>query len=84
MDIKMTELEQKVWNAIRECILSEDIYCVHVFGIHDHLYCQGFSDLTIPQIKGCVGSLIKKNLVSEVERNEFDTIPSTQFIKEGY
>ncbi len=84
MDIKMRDLEQKVWNAIRECILSEDIYCVHVFGIDDHLYCQGFRDLSIPQIKGCVGSLIKKNLVSEVEGNEFDTIPSTQFIKEGY
>jgi hypothetical protein len=72
----MTELEQKVWNAIRECILSEDIYCCHVFGIANHC------DLTIPQIKGCIGSLIKKNLVSEVERNEFDTIPSTQIIKE--
>ena len=82
MDIKMTELEQKVWNAIRECILSEDIYCCHVFGIANTLYDKGFRDITVPQIKGCVGSLIKKNLVSEVERNEFDTIPSTQFIKE--
>lgn len=76
MNIKITELEQKVFNAIRECVLSEDVYCCHIFGIAD--YC----DLTIPQIKGCIGSLIKKNLVSEVEKNEFDTIPSTQFIKE--
>mgnify|MGYP001322094384 CR=1 FL=1 len=78
MNIKITELEQKVFNAIRECILREDICSCHVFGIAEHC------DLTIPQIKGCIGSMIKKNLVSEVWRNEFDTVPSTQFIKEGY
>jgi len=67
MQNQMTELEKTVFNAINEAIESEDIYCVHVSGISDHC------DLSISQIKGCIGSLVKKNIAYEVEPNEFDT-----------
>ena len=67
MTIQMTQMETTVFNAINEAIESEDIYCVHVSGISDHC------DLSISQIKGCVGSLVKKHIAYEVEPNEFDT-----------
>jgi|TARA_Y100000015_G_scaffold31166_1_gene30676 hypothetical protein len=69
--MELTELETKVFSAIKQCIEQEDIYCCHVTGISD--YC----DLAIPQIKGCIGSMIKKKLVQEVEPNHFDTLPSS-------
>ena len=67
MKKQMTQMETTVFNAINEAISSQDIYCVHVYGISN--YC----DLSISQIKGCVGSLVKKFRVYEVEPNEFDT-----------
>ena len=67
----ITTLEMQVFSAIKECIEQEDVYCCHVNGIAD--YC----DLTIPQVKGCIGSMIKKKLIQEVEPNHFDTLPSS-------
>ena len=67
----ITTLEMQVFSAIKECIEKEDVYCCHVNGIAD--YC----DLTIPQVKGCIGSMIKKKLIQEVEPNHFDTLPSS-------
>jgi hypothetical protein len=67
MKKQMTQMETTVFNAINEAIASQDIYCVHVYGISNHC------DLSISQIKGCVGSLVKKFRVYEVEPNEFDT-----------
>lgn len=67
--MELTKLETKVFKAIKECIENEFVYCCHVTGIGD--YC----DLTIPQIKGCIGSMIKKKAVQEVHPNEFDTLP---------
>lgn len=69
--MRITTLEMQVFSAIKECIEKEDIYCCHVTGIAD--YC----DLTISQIKGCIGSMIKKKLIQEVEPNHFDTLPSS-------
>ena len=70
--MKMTEMEKGVINAINLAINSEDIYCVHVNGIADYSYQLGLN-LTVNQVKGVVGSLIKKRKIYEVEPNEFDT-----------
>ena len=68
----MTEMEKGVINAINLAINSEDIYCVHVNGIADYS-CELGLNLTVNQVKGVVGSLIKKRKIYEVEPNEFDT-----------
>ena len=62
----LTELETKVYNAIKEIIEFEDVYCVHVKGIWQE------TDLSISQVKGCIGSLVKKGAVAEVEPNHFE------------
>lgn len=62
----LTELETKVYNTIKEIIEFEDVYCVHVKGIWQE------TDLNISQVKGCIGSLIKKGAVAEVEPNHFE------------
>lgn len=62
----LTELETKVYNTIKEIIEFEDLYCVHVKGIWRE------TDLSIAQVKGCIGSLIKKGAVAEVELNHFE------------
>ena len=57
-------------------IKYEDIYCVHVNGIVDYLGVVGnphAADLTVNQVKGVVGSLVKKRKIYEVETNHFDT-----------
>ena len=74
--MKMTEMERGVYDAINLAIKSEDIYCVHVNGIVEYLGVVGnphAADLTVNQVKGVVGSLIKKRKIYEVEPNEFDT-----------
>ena len=58
--MKLTALETKVLKAIKECIENEFVYCCHVTAIGN--YC----DLTIHQIKGCIGSMIKKKAVQGV------------------
>ena len=62
----MTPKEKIVYNTIKTIIKTEDVYCVHVTGIADE------ANLPISVIKGCVGSLVKKNLIGEVEHNEFE------------
>jgi hypothetical protein len=66
MTTQMTQMETTVFNAINEAIASQDIYCVHVSGISNHC------DLSISQIKGCIGSLVKQYIVYEVEPNHFE------------
>jgi hypothetical protein len=75
-EMKMTEMEKGVFNAINLAIKYEDIYCVHVNGIVDYLGVVGnphAADLTVNQVKGVVGSLVKKRKIYEVEPNHFDT-----------
>lgn len=66
--MELTAVEWTVYNAIKNLIESEDIYCVHVKGIWgevDNL-------LSLAQVKGAVGSLVKKGAVAEVETNHFE------------
>jgi hypothetical protein len=62
----LSELERKVYNVIKETIEFEDIYCIHIEGIWHQ------TDLSIAQVKGCIGSLIKKGAVAEVEPHHFE------------
>ena len=72
----LTDLEAKVYNGIKSAIESEDIYCVHVSGILDE--CDG---LTLAQVKGCVGSLIKKGAIAEVEPNHFEHLSIAEIVE---
>ena len=66
--MKLTCYEWTVYNAIKNLIESEDFYCVHVKGIYGEVD----DRLTFPQVKGLVGSLVKKGAVAEVEPNHFE------------
>ena len=66
--MKLTCYEWAVYNAIKNLIESEDIYCVHVKGIYGEVD----DRFTFPQVKGLVGSLVKKGAVAEVEPNHFE------------
>lgn len=71
--MQITELEKNVIKAINLAIKTEDIYCVHVNGITDYCNHDLGLDLKVNQVKGAVGSLIKKRKIYEVETNHFDT-----------
>lgn len=70
--MQLTELEKNVIKAIKLAIACEDIYCVHVDGITDYCNYDLDLDLTVNQVKGVVGSLVKKRKIYEVEINHFD------------
>lgn len=64
--VVLTEKEQIVWDALKNIIDTEDVYCVHVTGIADEV------NMPVNVVKGVIGSLVKKYLVGEVEDNEFE------------
>lgn len=66
--MKLTCYEWAVYNAIKSLIEGEDIYCVHVKGIYGEVD----DRFTLPQVKGLVGSLVKKGAIAEVEPNHFE------------
>ena len=66
--MKLTCYEYAVYKAIKNLIESEDIYCVHVKGIYGEVA----DRFTLFQVKGLVGSLVKKGAIAEVEPNHFE------------
>ena len=63
----LTSKEQTVYNALKNIIDTEDVYCVHVAGIACDI-----PGMSVSQVKGVIGSLVKKFVVGEVEPNEFE------------
>ena len=64
---QLRTIEFDVYNAIKNMIESEDIYCVHVKGIWGEVE----DRLSLAQVKGAIGSLIVKDVIEEVEPNHF-------------